>query len=351
MKSFLLALVAVAVTSFGFASVSSAGLVIHTSEFGVGKFHRADNKAHAYGTDNAWSPYILPDQAATNQPLIQKNADGSFTIFFSTLDEMLASVVKISREQGQKVSVLNVHGHGLPGAMWFPKDANALNSWGCSDWKDAANGSDSANYDQYYSPVSVSEIEQIRDMSNNPNVRMSCTTGLNEWQAAVAKLPDFKAALANDAQLHFLSCVVGLGTMGENFTKGMAALLLPNGSGHIETSMNFGLGDWSMPSGMGFWDYVSQAQVDHDNGIYPVDHKDAEIAQKGTIRVASFSGAQWGTSLLGNRDFMALSYENLNGVVLSPVLNARVSVPAIYGPLPSRIRVPGTNAYVHVEQQ
>ena len=260
---------------------------------------------------------------------------------------MLASVVKLSHDQNQKVAVLNVHGHGLPGAMWFPKDAAALNSWGCADWKDAANGSDSANYDQYYSPVSVSEIEQIRDMSNNPGVHMSCTTGLSEWQTAVAKAPEFKAALASNAQLHFLSCVVGLGTLGENFTKGMAALLLPNGSGRVETSMNFGLGDWSMPGGMGFWDFVSQEQVDHDNGIYPVDHKDAEIAQKGTIRVASFAGAQWGTSLLANRDVMVLSYENFAGEHLIPILSKRVDVP--HAQVPSRIRVPGTNAYVHAE--
>src|SRR5438046_1010516 len=103
------------------AAFASQGLIVHTLEFGVGKFHRADNLVHAYGA-SAWTPYILPADAGTDKVLVQNNADGSVTVFYSTLDDMIASVVKVAEARGQKVSVLNVHGHGLPGGMWFPPD-------------------------------------------------------------------------------------------------------------------------------------------------------------------------------------------------------------------------------------
>jgi hypothetical protein len=276
---------------------------------------------------------------------VQKNDDGSYTVFFSTLDELIGSVVQISTTENKKVSVVNVHGHGLPGAMWFPKDAEDLAGWECSDWQAAASGSDEDNYNQYYSAVSVSEIQQVREMSNNPNIQMGCTTGLKEWQAGVAKTPAFKDVLAADAQIHFLSCVVGLGSNGDTFTQGIAALILPQGNGRVESSMDFGLGDWSMPQGMGFWDYQTDAQVDHDNSLYVVDHKDAEIAQKGTIRMASFSGSHMASQLLADRDFLPLGFEaSVTGTPVSESVQAF----DFSKPVPSRIRVPGTASYVQV---
>jgi len=357
---FIVALAMLLLGSASFASASSsadvsgaasgAGLVIHSMEMGVGKFHRYDNHVHPYGKDNAWAPYILPDGAGTDKLIIRKNANGSYSIFFNTLEEMLGAVVQISNTTGQKVSVLNVHGHGLPGAMWFPPTAEALNGYGCSDWQTAASGSDQDNYNQYYSAVSVSEIQQIRDISDNPNVHMSCTTGVKEWQDAIGKNPGFKSVIADNAQLHFLSCVVGLGSQGDAFTQGIADLILPHGgTGRVETSMAFGLGDWSMTSGMGFWDYQSDEQINHDNSIYPVDHQDSEIAQKGSVRLADFSGGSLTSSRLDNRSVMALSFENeIRGKRVATTNNphrektARAVVPTV-------IRVPGTNAYVHVE--
>jgi len=344
MRVLLAVLTLVSSCLFTASAFASNGLTIHTTEFGVGKFHRYDNKVHAYGAQNAWAPYVLADGAATDKALTVKNADGSYTVFFSTLDEMMSSVVAISQSTGQKVSVLNVHGHGLPGAMWFPKDQATLNSWSCSDWQRAASGADVDNYNQYYGPVSTDEIMQIRDMSNNPAVHMSCTTGANEWRQGVAKNPTFKTVFESDAQLHFLSCVVGLGTVGEQFTKDIASIVLGNG-GHIQTSMAFGLGDWSMPEGMGFWDFQSEEQVDRDNSKYPVDHQDREIAQKGSIRMASFANGAWSTTALTNRDFMLLSFEpNLK---LGTPITQKYSAPL--GPVPTRIRVPGTNAYVYAQ--
>ena len=115
--------------------------------------------------------------------------------------------------------------------------------------------------------------------------------------------------------------------------------------------MDFGLGDWSMPKGMGFWDYQSDAQLEHDNSIYPVDHKDAEIAQKGTIRMVTLGGSgasmNWSSQLLANQDFLPLNFET--GITGTPVAETvhEMSTRAV----PSVIRVPGTQAHVVVLKQ
>lgn len=328
----------------GSMAVAAQGLIIHTTEFGVAKFHRYDNKAHAYGAKNAWTPYILPDNADTSHALIQKNADGSFTVFYSHLDEMLASVVQIANDQHQQVSVLNVHGHGMPGAMWFPKDQKTRDSMVCQDWVDAASGADVDNYNQYYSAVSADEVAQIRAISNETNSHYPCTTGLREWQGAVQKNAAVKQVMAADAKIHFLSCVVGLGAAGEAFTNGIAQLLLPAGQGAVVTSTNFGLGDWSMPEGMGFWDYVTDAQLDHDNAIYPVDHQDREIMQKGTARVATYSNNAWASALIASQSFISLGFDIPHG--------QRVQESTMLSPMAvnhAPVRIPGTNVYVQAE--
>jgi hypothetical protein len=46
------------------------GLVIHSAELGVGKFHRYDNQKHPYGAENAWTPYVLPADADTQSTLV-----------------------------------------------------------------------------------------------------------------------------------------------------------------------------------------------------------------------------------------------------------------------------------------
>lgn len=137
-------------------------LVINAVEFGVAKFHRYDNKVHAYGTSNAWTAFILPDGADTTKPLIQKNDNGSFTIFYSTLVELVQTATEISEQQQQPISVLNINGHGLPGAMWFPVDTKTMKSKACADWVEAANGDDADNYNQYYSAISKEDIMEMR---------------------------------------------------------------------------------------------------------------------------------------------------------------------------------------------
>ena len=339
---------AIALLFFGTTGFASQGLVIHSAEFGVGKFHRQDNKVHPYPQNSSWAPYILPDNAPTDKPLIKTNADGSISIFYSTLDDLLASVMRVVQVRKAPVSVLNVHGHGLPGAMWFPATDKDLKSGACSSWVGAASGSDEENYSQYYSAVSPDEIRAIRAMSNSTSIHMGCTTGLKQWQAEVAKVPQFKQVFAPDAQVHFLSCVVGLGNAGQAFTQGVADLLLSQGQGRVETSTNFGLGDWSMPEGMGFWDLLTDNQVEHDNDVYTKDRKDREIAQKGVIRRVTFGARGWQSSLIGNQNFMSLGFSTRTlGAEL--VLEEPVSTDVELGLMPTELRIPGTRAYVKAE--
>ena len=89
---------------------------------------------------------------------------------------------------------------------------------------------------------------------------------------------------ASDAQLHLFSCIVGLGWAGKRFTYNLAGILFSGENSRVEAAMNFGLGDWSMPAGMGFWDYLSVDQLNRDNSKYPVDRNDRELMQKGQIR-------------------------------------------------------------------
>ena len=325
---------------------ASQGLVIHSEEFGVGKFHRMDNSVHPYGAKNAWLPYVMPATAPSDHVSVQHNADGSYTIFFSTLEELMQTVVSISQQLKTPVSVLNVHGHGLPGGMWFPKDAKTWHSYECDGWREAAEGNDRANYDQYYGAVTKDQVMQIRAMSDVASSSfMGCVTGVDEWKEVEARNPAFKTVLADDAQLHFLSCVVGLGKAGAAFTQGIADLLLKAGAhGRVETSTNFGLGDWSMAQGMGFWDYVSDTQIDHDGQIYPVNRRDSEVAQKGTIRMVEFTKGGWTSQLLGDRDAMNLGFSlDVMGTPVPEMVST--AMPRDFS---NHIRIPGTAAYVDV---
>lgn len=337
---------------------ASPGLTVYAEEVGVGKFHRYDNQVHPYGAASAWLPYVLPKQAATDQTTTVENPDGSVSIFFLTLDDLLASVARMASQRHEPVSVLNIHGHGLPGGMWFPANASFQQSMECSSWNQAASGSDSDNYAQYYEPVDADEVQGIREMSQTANYHGTCTTGVAEWQAEVAKTPQFRSSLAPDAQVHFLSCVVGLGEAGRVFTEGVARLLFPDGHGAVETSVNFGLGDWSMPQGMGFWDMRDDAQMKNDGDIYSKDRKDSEIAQSGTIRLVVGGLSGWHSAMLTDQSFMTLGFEpGLPPISPAPTgspgnesfVPEKLRSPDAEAPVPPpwRVRVPGTRAYVY----
>jgi hypothetical protein len=295
---FFLALLTAVCCNFSLAT----GLTINAAEIGVGKFHRYDNQVHPYGSANAWAPFILATDADTSTPKIVENPDQSITIFFSTLEELLTAMDQVASQHGQTIDNLNINAHGLPGGMWFPVDEDTKNSTQCTDWVSAATSGDQENYDQYYSPVSKAELDQITQESQSGG-SFSCVTGLNEWQQTVAKVTSIKTRFAPDAQINILSCSVGLGPVGEDFANGLGALVL-SATAQVKTILQLGLGDWSLPEGLSFWSYLNNQQLDHDNSIYPVDRKDREIMQQGTIRVSSQTSGTWSSSLLTNQDFL-----------------------------------------------
>jgi hypothetical protein len=294
-------------------STRASGLVIHGVELGVGKFHRMDNGYHGYTAANEWVGYVMPKGVQPTpemQPIQQTNADGSITIFFSNLDELMATAVQASKTTKTPISIFNIEAHGLPGGMWYPKDRAQRDSGECSSWRDAAYGPDEANYNQYYGAVAKQDIEFFRSyaQSEDPGGINPCITGLTEWQEEAQKT-GFSAALADGAEIHFISCIVGLGNAGNHFTAGLAQALFSGGkAGKVLTSVNFGLGDWSIPEGMGFWDYINDDQLNRDNANYVKNRNDREIAQAGTVRISEVSSGKVNTQTFAIADkFLPIS--------------------------------------------
>jgi hypothetical protein len=322
---------------------ANAGLVIHAAEIGIGKFHRYDNSVHPYEKNNAWTPYILPSDANDKTPLVVENDDRSFTIFFSTLEELLKKSAEISLARGEKISVLNINAHGLPGSMWFPMNESFKNSFECWQWNAAATGQDKANYDQYYSPISKNDILSIRQYSESGGA-VQCTSGLRQWKLVLNQVAQAKASFSSNLKVNLLSCVVGLGPVGDQFMTGLGALLSDSDQAQFLSSLNFGLGDWSMAEGMGFWDYLTDEQLSHDNSIYGVNRKDREIMQKGKIRVTALVKGSWQSSVVEGQDFMTLARD----LDLSQAKWGRESF-SRGAKKPQQVRVPGTSIYEFVK--
>lgn len=340
--------IALALAALLLGQVSQAGLIIHAAEMGIGKFHRYDNKVHKYEDSNIWKDYILADGVDEHKQQVTKNADGSYTIYFTNLEEMLNGAVSISKEVGQKVSILNLEAHGLPGGMWYPKSAAQRDSAECGEWRNAAFGDDLTNYNQYYSAVDMMTISYYRMYARTANHgHQDCVTGLAEWVETIAKIKDFDQLFAPEAEMHFISCIVGLDKAGDAFTKGIAQALFKNSTGKVMTSVNYGLGDWSLPEGMGFFDFQSKEQLDRDNADYVKNKKDRNIAQKGQVRIATNKNAVTTTEVFGDQFLVNVDvpFNGKNGMPTSYVDSPKNVEQAIA--LPSRLRIPGTSAYIN----
>jgi hypothetical protein len=344
MKSILMfAIVALSLAT----AQAHAGLTINAAEVGIGKFHRLDNQYHPYADNNAWKAFVLAPGSVAKTPIIVDNKDASVTIYFSSLQELFETMVKVSQDKKQAISILNMNAHGMPGGMWYPKSAQQRDSFECADWREAAAAQDDSNYNQYYSEVSKSEIMQYRALANQTGGHYGCVAGLPEYKEIIGKVPAIKTAFAKDAQIHFLSCIVGLGKRGDEFTKGVAALLFNSAEARVESSLMYGLGDWSMPEGMGFWDYQNDEQLDRDNRTYPVERKDRTQMQKGHIRVATAQAGKATSGLLENVDFMFLTQDvrKANTKAKDPSQNSFERVSA----LPEALTLPGTRIQVKLQ--
>lgn len=321
-----------------------SGLVVHAAEIGIGKFHRQDNKIHGYDPDNMWRVFVLPPTASTTTPLLVPQDDGSYTIFYSTLEELLTSLINLSVSKKQRISLLNMNAHGMPGGMWFPKDDAEKNSKSCLDWRESVLADDAQNYDDYYSVITKDEIMETRKLSNIMGGKYDCTTELNDWQEVTGRLHNLKGIFTSDFQLHFFSCNVGLGKRGRKFTEGVAAILLNSSQGKIQSAMQFGLGDWSLPEGMGFWTYQNDEQLQRDNENYVRYKKDAEQAQLGSIRVATLdSKLQPVSGLLQNVWYMFGHRDDRDPLLFSSQnLEEDLSDNDSRADAPTSLRIPGT---------
>lgn len=344
MKSMLLGIVLSAVS---LSASATSTLTINAAEFGIGKFHRYDNKQHAYEKDNAWSAFILPEGVSTKKALVKQTDTDNYTVFYTNLEELMQETVKLAKSTGKQVRVFNINAHGLPGGMWFPKDAKNRDSLECFSWREAADNDDKDNYDQYYSPVEKNEILDFNRVAEESKIPgWSCLTGINEWTAVLARNPEFKTIFTNDAQVHMLSCIVGMGTLGNQFTTGLAKLLFKNGTQQVQTSLKFGLGDWSMPEGMGFWGFISDEQLNRDNEHYPIDRRDADQAQTGDIRVAQVQGDKILSGLMKDQHYLVLSHDGRN---VDFDHNKSSDFDKGTRELALKIRIPGTKVYVQTK--
>ncbi len=273
------------------AQAAPQKLVINAVIWSLGAFHRQDNKVHPYSEKNVWKDMVLPDGANFQNldgPI--HNPDGSYTFFFSALNELFSQALGLSEKTHLPISVLNIHAHGVPGGQWFPKDLDDLfSSYDCADWMRAENKPDTEIYKDYYSWPTTDGIKHDHELGNLTSPAYPCSSGLQEWKDVLSGIADVKKTFASDAQINFLSCDVGIGTKGEKFLLGVASLLFnpENSSPRIQAAMEAGLADWSMEKGMGFFDYQNEAQYERDVKLNEAEKRDASIAQPGLLRVVT----------------------------------------------------------------
>src|SRR5262249_36272586 len=118
-------------------------------------------------------------------------------------------------------------------------------------------------------------------------------------------------------------------------------------AGAVVTSENFGLGDWSLPGGMGFWGYQNDAQIDRDDALYTQDKKDAEIMQTCTIRVGTANGTSAFTGFTIQGVTNGFSSKGLTPV---PATSADASFDRFRLPHPALARLPGTAVYLDLSR-
>jgi hypothetical protein len=332
---------------------AQTGLLINSAEVGVGKFHRMDSQIHPkeYAAGNVWISSIMPGKvndpvAAT--PLVYSTGTSEVSIQFDSLEQLLNTVVGISKKTGQKIAVLNITGHGMPGGMWFPMDEKTRVSPECAKWVTAAAAPDKVNYDQYYEAIPKEDIEDVRQMSNMPAQHYSCVTGASEWKQVVSRIPNLKSYFTENAVINFESCTVGLGSVGDAFAKTVASLVLGGAHSMVKSLTNFGLGDWSFGEGMGFWDYQDDVQLARDNANYVAHKSDREIAQPGTIRVTYLQNGQLVSKLVADQKFLQIGYPtSVERIFSNKPRIVPEKAPAYSGPLnrivaPFSILIPGS---------
>jgi len=103
---------------------------------------------------------------------------------------------------------------------------------------------------------------------------------------------------------------------------------------------------------MGFWDYFSDEQLDHDNEVYPKNRSDREIAKLGTLRVSYPQNGKWVSKLVADQKFMMIGYPtSIDRIFSDKPRIVPETRPAPMGPsskiiAPFSVRIPGTGVDV-----
>lgn len=251
-------------------------------DISAAKFHREDHRLHPYSPDHAWRPFVPSEQGEIVAPLVEDKG-GDTLIVFSSLQELFRTMKEVAQKKEKKIDLLVINAHGVPGGLWFPRDAAERDGEGCKDWMELALASDEANHREVYGGMTEEEILETREKANIVTSGVPCVQGSEAW-SALWREQGLPREISQDFGIILDSCTVGLGRAGESFATGIARGVLGE-NGYLQSLLSYGLADHSLPEGVGFWDFENGENLSRDNLLYATSRRGRDIAQPGSVRV------------------------------------------------------------------
>jgi|GEM_PF-6602461 len=293
---------------FLFSLVFAQTLRIDAIEFSLGKFHRQANMLHPYSQQHAFKSFILPTNADDLKTFSVEQSKTHYSIFFTNLIDLFMMMDQISQTTGNKIQILNMTAHGTPGGLLIPRDPERMKSVECFQWKRSVTEPDGKVYEDYYKFSTIENLKAYEELSKEDHAPLfRCISGHKDWAIAMEQVPRLKTQFSHDAQIHFISCLVGKGELGFKFTESIlkTSISIPD-SQRVQASQELGLGDWSMDQGMGFWTFLDQEQYSFDFKNYPLFKEDALFKQHGNITTSEFIHGKIKTGVIKDADFLSV---------------------------------------------
>ena len=293
--------------ALGAQAQAEPDLSVHVSDFDIGKFHRESHRRHPYGKGNVWTNFVLPPDADGTSPVLVTNDDGSRSLFASNLEDVFENLIRLSAETGRKVGTLDLVAHGFPGAISFAADRRAFASGDCEAARKLIAGPDEASYRKYYAGTSLAAHERMLKSSTFANGRIACGSTAVDFKKTASRLTVVQAVFSERARIRILGCNVGRGSVGTLFVSEVAkALLIPGTDASVTAIRHYGLIDWSIPEGEGFWDVIGESQASRDEQTYPKDEMDSRYMKRGSIAVARFRAGKWRVAVTSDLSILRL---------------------------------------------
>lgn len=257
-----------------------AGLIVDAVTHDLGRFHREDDRRHPASGASALA---LPVGQLLDGTAIIEQYPLRFTVFFRTFDQLGEALHTLTEERKLPLSLLYVHAHGRPGALWIPRDEPTSSQPECAAWRSNETLEDAALYDDYYRLPDPSSIPRLGG-SLEP---VGCTVGATDWRPLLTSLGS-KVRIAPRAVVVFVACSVGFGEPGlallETVAEGLAAR-----PGLAVASPMYVAADNSL-RGMGFWDFSDEASYRAEEVRYRQEKRDAAIVLPGALRIVEAGG-------------------------------------------------------------